>query len=818
MRHAARRSDGLFRRRSVSRGWWRRGRFRLTVAVLCGLAAASLAVPATSVTGRLLAGARSVTGRTPAVPGLANLTGRSPSPATSTAANAVGSCSELYFVSARGSGETSTGTSDESASAETEAAYKDIKHQLKAQGANPSTTFYQLPYSAPSTKVLTSGLEKPTSVSTLGVTVMSDWIQLMDVNLPKYIAGEEQGESELYAYLAQIYHTCNSAGKQPMVVLAGFSQGSMVVHNVLNTIAANNQTNLMAMIKGAVLIADPERMPNSDVANFGTALPSDYGICHALDILPIDHSHVSASCVPPGNTTDVASYFSSVAYQVCDTNDLVCDTSGLFKLKRDVPSFTNVFAFMTDVHLGTQTHTLSYTSGEMRTAGRRVARSLVLDGLGSQPSPSPSPSTSAPSGSGSWTAAELPLPGDAVSGNALLNLSDVVCESANFCVAVGNYYGAEMGGDALIERFNGQQWGASAAPLPSQLASVGMDSTSLGSVACTSATSCVAVGSWEDAKQNGGVLIETLGANGWTAAEGPMPDGGSGGGLGSISCASTSFCVAVGQYNAGSSSENAGLIETLDNGIWTASEAPAPAGGSSVPLLSVSCGAVGFCASVNEFNTTIDTLTNGTWTATNAPLPANAGGQGEGLYSIACPSADSCAAVGNYRIGEQSQGLLEDLSDGTWTAIQAPLPTDAVTTDSASFNSVSCSSAQSCHAAGIYNEPLDPDWGEAVIDTLSNGNWAPASSDNDAGLEAASCTAKMCTAAGYYGAESSGLIATNSTGTWTMTDVPLPTNASTTSSPEANLASVSCTTAGFCAAIGWYKDSTGNSQGLVITN
>jgi hypothetical protein len=759
------------------------------------------------------------------------LTGRSSPAATSTAAataNAAGSCSDLYFISARGSGEASTGTSDESASAETDATYKAVEQQLKAQGVNPSTTFYQLPYPAPSINELLSGLQKPTSTSTIGLTVESDWIRLMDVNLPKYIAGEEQGESGLYAYLAEVYHTCNSVGQQPMVVLAGFSQGAMVIHNVLNEIAANKQTNFMSMIKGAVLIADPERMPSSDVINFGTAEWSDYGICHALDILPIYHSHITASCVPPGITTDVASYFSSVAYQVCDTDDLVCDTSGLFKLKRDVPSFTNVLAFMTDVRLGSQTHTLSYTSGEMRTAGRRVARSLILDGLGSQPSPSPtptpslsptpSPSTSAPSGSGSWTVAEAPLPADAAS-NTSVDLYGLACGSADSCVAVGYESVRNVPGwNALIETMNGGTWTAAEAPVPSQLSQIGVYSSNLNSVTCTSATSCTAVGQYEDQKQNIGALIETLNGTTWTAAIAPLPTGGSGGYLGSISCASSSFCVAAGSYQ-NSSGDPAGLIETLNDGTWTGIEAPA-AGGGSPSLSSVSCGAAGFCAAVGTYLDTIgviETLSDGTWTAVSEPLPANAtsnpvDGQGFDLVSVACPSASSCVAAGSYLSNQGSdQGVIEALSDGTWTATEAPLPADADPTKTAGSGSVTCSSAQSCLVLGGYNE--DNNQYTGVLDTLSGGTWTAATAPLGDPLSAATCTTDACVAVGTYGYDA-GLIDNNAPGAWTATTVQPPANASTADG-VVELGWLACPSTGHCVAVGPYTDNSGQPQSMI---
>ena len=169
--------------------------------------------------------------------------------------------------------------------------------------------------------------------------------------------------------------------------------------------------------------------------------------------------------------------------------------------------------------------------------------------------------------------------------------------------------------------------------------------TLLSSVACPSATSCVAIGSYTDANENGGGLIETLSNGTWTAVVAPSPADGRGGGLSAISCVSPSYCVAVGQYQD-SHGATAGLIETLNDGVWTATGAPAPPGGSSPELSSVSCGATGSCAAVTQFSGVIETLANGTWTALNGPMPANLNstppaGQGVNMNSVSCGSAGS---------------------------------------------------------------------------------------------------------------------------------------------------------------------------------
>jgi len=291
-------------------------------------------------------------------------------------------CDQVDFVSVRGSGQPYKGTTDMSVSPQTNAVLTGIKDQLKADGVAATVAVYQLPYKAVSDDVLTAGLKFPSASLDAVKTIAADWHQLMAVNLPAYISAEEQGESELHAYLEQIYSSCQSAADQPMIVLAGYSQGSMVAHNVLNTIAAADQTGLISMIKGAVLIADPERMKSSVVPNEGNAPWGDYGLCHALDVMLIPHSHARDSCVPPGTTKDVAKSFKDVTYQVCEKDDLACDTSGLLALNSHaVPSLTSLFHFKKELKLGESVHATGYSDSKLAAVASLIVRNLLADGL-----------------------------------------------------------------------------------------------------------------------------------------------------------------------------------------------------------------------------------------------------------------------------------------------------------------------------------------------------------------------------------------------------------------------------------------------------
>ena len=67
------------------------------------------------------------------------------------------------------------------------------------------------------------------------------------------------------------------------------------------------------------------------------------------------------------------------------------------------------------------------------------------------------------------------------------------------------------------------------------------------------------------------------------------------------------------------------------------------------------------------------------WSSSAAPLPANAAAEPLVLFdSQSCPASGSCVAVGTYvDTSGHEQGLIDTLSGGAWTSMEAPLPANA---------------------------------------------------------------------------------------------------------------------------------------------
>ena len=98
----------------------------------------------------------------------------------------------------------------------------------------------------------------------------------------------------------------------------------------------------------------------------------------------------------------------------------------------------------------------------------------------------------------------------------------MACASASSCVATGDYTDSSGNTQALLVTGSGTSWTAAEAPLPAN-AAADPDAFFPGSVACASASSCVATGFYTDSSGNIQGLLVTGSGTSWTAAEAPLP-------------------------------------------------------------------------------------------------------------------------------------------------------------------------------------------------------------------------------------------------------------------------------------------------------
>src|SRR5579863_2338548 len=116
------------------------------------------------------------------------------------------------------------------------------------------------------------------------------------------------------------------------------------------------------------------------------------------------------------------------------------------------------------------------------------------------------------------------------------------------------------------------------------------------------------------------------------------------------------------------------------------------------------------------------------WSAVNPPMPANAvAGQGLTYASTSCPVDGWCVAVGDYLAltgtTYYEPALIATESGSSWSASEAPLPANAAVDPQALLQSVTCTGVGSCVAAGRYLDASGAT--QALVEQLSNGTWTP---------------------------------------------------------------------------------------------
>jgi hypothetical protein len=144
------------------------------------------------------------------------------------------------------------------------------------------------------------------------------------------------------------------------------------------------------------------------------------------------------------------------------------------------------------------------------------------------------------------------------------------------------------------------------------------------------------------------------------------------------------------------------------------------------------------------------------------------------LASVSCASAGNCVAGGDIApsIEGPYQAFVVSQKNGTWgKAIEVPGSAALNVGGNADVVSVSCASAGNCAVGGSYQDGADHQ--QAFVVSENNGWWGRA--------------------------------------------IEVPGSGALNTGGGANVVSVSCTSAGYCAAGGEYSDSSGNEQPFVVS-
>jgi hypothetical protein len=341
-----------------------------------------------------------------------------------------------------------------------------------------------------------------------------------------------------------------------------------------------------------------------------------------------------------------------------------------------------------------------------------------------------------------WTTMRTPLHNNAT------GLAGVACPRPNLCQAAGS---------AGVEEWNGTSWKVETTP-PSRLA------PNFKSVSCPTATFCMAVGQ-RGFHTSALALADSWNGSAWSAHNPVNPAGAVSAVLASVSCVSTSDCLAVGSYEL-SGNNIAPLAESWNGASWTLLTLPA-----GYSLTGVACFGAGSCIAVgNQSSGTLALSWNGTaWQV----LPAPPGSP----VAIWCAAASDCMTVGGASAASWN--------GSSWTSLSVP-------DSSASLDSVSCVSASACMAVGTATD-------DASYSMSWNGSrWQSHRVSQLDQSAAVSCSAaSRCQAVGGYltSADDQAILATAWNGSaWRQR----PAQAQ----PGASLQDVSCVSAADCMAVG----------------
>jgi hypothetical protein len=478
---------------------------------------------------------------------------------------------------------------------------------------------------------------------------------------------------------------------------------------------------------------------------------------------------------------------------------------------------------------------------------------MVLAGAAAVWCAAPLPATAAPAAraaalAGTWgTAIEVPGLGSLNQGGAA-QLNSVSCGAAGNCVAGGGYRDGSGHGQAFVVSETNGKWRRAIEVPGSEILNAGGGAT-VYSVSCPSAGNCAAVGHYTDGSglSQAFVVSETNGTWG-KAIEVPGTAGlnklGISIGPDFVSCASAGNCAGVGGYRDGASRSQV-FVVSQTNGTWGKAIRMPFSGilnwGGSASVGSVSCATAGNCAAAGSYHARpsstqafVVSLTNGTWdTAIEVPGSESLNvGMDASADSVSCTSAGNCTAVGDYRDGVGSpagrpQPFAVREKNGTWgQAIKVPGPGLFDADAGANVTSVSCATAGNCAAGGTYDDAVFSQ--QAFVVSQTNGTWGnaievPGSGTLNAArfavLFSVSCpSAGNCAAGGFYmdgsPAHEQAFVVSQTNGTWgNAIEVP---GSGALNAGDASVASVSCRSAGRCAVGGTYTDSSGHTQAFVV--
>jgi hypothetical protein len=418
-------------------------------------------------------------------------------------------------------------------------------------------------------------------------------------------------------------------------------------------------------------------------------------------------------------------------------------------------------------------------------------------------------------------------------------LNAVSCASPGNCAAGGDYANRSGHLQAFVVSEKNGSWGT-AIEVPRSGALNAGGSAEVASLSCASAGNCAAGGFYQNSSHRGRAFVVSEKNGTWgKATQVPGVAGLSGASgaatLDSLSCGSAGNCAAGGSYS--SNGEQQAYVVSEKNGSWgRAIEVPGSAAlntSMSAGVSSVSCASAGNCAVAGTYRADapeafVVSEASGSW-GTAIEVPGSAAFGTATFASVSCASAGNCVASGysGSPTTDASFGpLVVTEKNGTWgQAISVP----GTTADARNAAvSVSCGSPTYCVAGGSVAPRIEEPY-QAFVVREKNGSWGKAiglpglaalNADGNAGVLSVSCRpGRNCAAGGTYrdgSGHQQAFVVSDNSGSWGKA-IEVPGSGALNTGGSAQVTSVSCTSAGYCAAVGSYAESSGNGGAFVVS-
>jgi hypothetical protein len=189
---------------------------------------------------------------------------------------------------------------------------------------------------------------------------------------------------------------------------------------------------------------------------------------------------------------------------------------------------------------------------------------------------------------GRWSMLWVPAPADSL----FSALDAVSCSNPSSCMAIGSYHTGNYVALTLAEYWNGSYWSIRSTPSPP-----GATAAGLSGVSCIAPNGCLAVGSFGTSGELWHALSEVWNGYRWAISYPVDPAGATFTQLTSVACTSGTSCVAVG-YDTSPLLVTAPLAEWDVRGRWR--QEPTPPARSSAVLDGVSCAGARSCSAVGS--------------------------------------------------------------------------------------------------------------------------------------------------------------------------------------------------------------------------